>query len=167
MHLASIRNNFGAHPHNAVLQLAAEWGIPAAVAFLLPVVAGLLRLLGRLRQQDASTNPILVCLTASLLAATAQSMVDGVIVIPYTQTLLVLVVGWTLGTYYRGVTQFSISRRSCVMEWGAAVISMLALLALLNGVFPEALNRAEVTQAYVDAGNSLVPPRYWAVGWIP
>ena len=167
MHLASIRNNFGAHPHNAGLQLAAEWGIPAAVAFLLPVVIGLLCLLRRLRQQGFSTNPLLVCLTASLLAATAQSMVDGVIVIPYTQTLLVLVVGWTLGTYYRGGTQLSISKKSHVVEWGAAVISMLALLALLNGDVPEVLNRAEVTQAYVDAGNPLVPPRYWAVGWIP
>jgi len=30
MHLAAIRNDFGAHPHNAVLQLAAELGVPAA-----------------------------------------------------------------------------------------------------------------------------------------
>lgn len=167
MHLASIRNNIGAHPHNALLQLVAEWGMPAAVALLLPVVAGMLRLLKKIRQHAALTDPLLVCLAASLLATGAQSMVDGVTVIPYTQILVVLVAGWALGAYYRGDAEPPPAKYSRAMGWGTAVISMISLAALLNGIFPEVLNRAEVTQAYVDAGNPLVPPRYWAVGWIP
>lgn len=167
MHFAAVRNSFGAHPHNAVLQLAAEWGVPAALALILPAVAGTLRLLTRLREPQATTNVLLVCLTASLLAAGAQSMVDGVIVIPYTQTLLVLVIGWTLGEYSRDRGVASVVPVSPLVCLGTQGLFLLALIMLLNGVFPEVLNRAEVTQAFVDAGNQLVPPRYWAVGWIP
>jgi O-antigen ligase len=169
MHLAAIRNDVGAHPHNAVLQLAAEWGVPAALALILPAISGVLRLLARLRQQqqDASFNLLLVCLTASLLAASTQSMVDGVIVIPYTQTLLALVAGWALGVYFRGASVMPIASCSRRMRFGVPVLSVLALTGLLNGIFPEVFNRAEVTQAFVDAGNQLIPPRYWAVGWIP
>ena len=167
MHLAAIRNNFGAHPHNAALQIAAEWGVPATLALILPATAGMLHLLARLRQREVAPNVLLVCLTASLLAAGVQSMVDGVIVIPYTQTLLALVAGWALGVYFRDVAVTPVILGSHKMRLIIPVLSMLALAALLNGVFPEVLNRAEVTQAYVNAGNLLIPPRYWAVGWIP
>lgn len=166
MHFAAIRNDFGAHPHNAVLQLAVEWGIPAALAFILPATVGLLRLLARLRQNVAAPNVLLTCLTASLLAAGVQSMVDGVIVIPYTQTLLALVAGWAMGVYFRDVVVTSAVPASSLMRLGISVLSLLALAALFNGVFPEAFNRPEVTQIYVDAGKP-IPPRYWGVGWIP
>lgn len=166
MHLAAIRNDVGAHPHNSVLQLVAEWGIPAALAFILPVVVGMLHLLASLRQTPASPNVLLVCLTASLLAAATQSMVDGVIVIPYTQTLLVLVAGWTLGVYLRSVTVVPAADESLTMRVAVSVVSMFALVSLLNGVFPEVMNRVEMTQSYADTGK-LIPPRYWGVGWIP
>tara|TARA_R110002049_G_scaffold49621_1_gene141790 strand:- start:172 stop:1581 length:1410 start_codon:yes stop_codon:yes gene_type:complete len=167
MQLAALRNDFGAHPHNAVLQLAAEWGIPAALALLLPLGYGLLRMLVRLRHQGERVGGLLVCLSGSLLAAGVQSMVDGVIVIPYTQTLLVFVAGWALGVYFRDVVIGPDITDSRVWRLGVPVLSMFAVIVLLNGVFPEVLNRAELTQAYVDAGHSLIPPRYWAVGWIP
>ena len=165
MHLAAIRNDFGAHPHNAILQLAAEWGIPAALAFIMPVGFGLLRLLVKIRQTKTTSKPLLVCLIASVLAISAQSMVDGVIVIPYTQTLLVLIVGWTLGVYFRDATMARVSISSGT-HFGISILSLIAVSALLYGIFPEVLNRVEVTQAYVDSGK-YIAPRYWGVGWIP
>lgn len=165
MHFAAIRNDFGAHPHNALLQLTAEWGVPAALALVLPAVSGLIVLLVRLRQPAVSHNLLLVCLAASLLAVSVQSMVDGVIVIPYTQVWLVLVAGWALGVYSRDKVQ--VASASQLIRLGVPVLSLLALAALLNGIYPEVFNRAEITKAFVDAGNQLVPPRYWAVGWIP
>ena len=165
MHFAAIRNNFGAHPHNAVLQLAAEWGIPAALAFIVPIGFGILRLLAKIRQQEVTSGPLFVCLTASILAISAQSMVDGVLVIPYTQTWLVLIAGWTLGVYFRDVVvpHVSISGRT---HLGISILSLIVVSALLYGIFPEVLNRVEVTQVYADGGK-LIPPRYWGVGWIP
>lgn len=165
MHFAAIHNDFGAHPHNALLQLAAEWGMPATLGLVLPAVAGLVVLLAGLRRPAASHNFLLVCLTASLLAASVQSMVDGVIVIPYTQVWLVLISGWALGVHFREKVQIVSASRPIRLV--VPTFSLVALVALLNGVYPETLNRAEATKAFVDAGNQLVPPRYWAVGWIP
>lgn len=166
MHLAAIRNDFGAHPHNAVLQLAAEWGTPATLALVSAALAGLLRLLARLRQNEPMPNALLVCLTASLLAAAAQSMVDGVIVIPFTQTMLAFVTGWTLGVYFTNAAVKPSVPCSRLMRSSVSILSLLALVSLLNGVFPEALNRPEITQIHADAGRP-IPPRYWGVGWIP
>lgn len=165
MHFATIRNEFGAHPHNALLQLAAEWGIPATLGLVLPAVVGLIVLLAGLRRPAVSHNFLLVCLTASLLAAGVQSMVDGVIVIPYTQVWLVLIVGWALGVHFRDKVKVVAASR--LIRLVVPTLSLGALVALLNGVYPEILNRTDATKAFVDAGNRLVPPRYWAVGWIP
>lgn len=165
MHLAAIHNDFGAHPHNALLQLAAEWGIPATLMILLPVALGLIILLASLRHLVVSHSFILMCLTASLLAASVQSMVDGVIVIPYTQVWLALIAGWALGVYGRDAAQIVPASR--LIRVGMPTLTLLAFAALLNGVYPEIFNRAEATKVFVDSGNQLVPPRYWAVGWIP
>lgn len=164
MHLATLHNPYGAHPHNAALQLAAEWGIPAALALLGVAVYGLMRLLARLRQTPA--NLLLMCLTASLLAISAQAMVDGIIVIPYTQTWLMFVMGWTLGVYFRRFDLPANMVYPRMMQLGLPLLIMLALGLMLYGIFPEVLNRAAVTKAYVSAGGHLLP-RYWSLGWIP
>jgi O-antigen ligase len=167
MHLAAIPMRFGAHPHNAVLQLAAEWGVPAALALLLPAVFGVQRMLARLRQQ-ASSNLLLVCLAAGLLAAGAQSMVDGEIVMPYTQIWLALVMGWAVGVYFRDVdVSAPVVPASRMMHLVVPVLSLFALTLLLKGIFPEVFHRVEATQAFIDAGNNSIPPRYWMVGRIP
>ena len=163
MHLAAIPMTHGAHPHNSVLQLAAEWGVPAAIALLVPALIGVLRLLRKLRE-EASPDILLVCLAASLLAAAAQSMVDGVIVIPYTQTWLALVAGWALGVYFRNVGQTVVANDS---HTGISLLSIFALAALLNGIFPDVFHRDEATRAFLKEGHPMVTPRYWFVGRIP
>lgn len=168
MHLAAIPFKYGAHPHNAILQLAAEWGVLATLAIILPAVFGIYHLLARLRQPAYdSTNILLTCLSASLLAAGAQSMVDGVIVMPYSQLWLALIVGWALGVYFRYKDEFCSNVVSGHFRYVIPVLSLFALALILNGIFPEALYRAQATQAYLKAGNNTVPPRYWMVGRIP
>lgn len=164
MQLASIHNNAGAHPHNAILQLAAEWGIPATGMFFLPALFGIVYLLTKLRHQKDTPNLLLVCLVASLLAASVQSLVDGMIVIPYTQIWLALIAGWALGVHFRNTPQ-NITDSSMLRIW-VSILSVLTLTILLNGIFPEILNRTEITQAYINTGSQLIP-RYWAAGWIP
>lgn len=169
MHLAAMPFEYGAHPHNAVLQLAAEWGVIATLAIILPAVFGIYHLLARLRQQasDHPTNVLLMCLSASLLAAGAQSMVDGVIVMPYSQLWLALIAGWTFGVYFRYENGFCSNVVSRYFRFVIPALSLFALTLLMNGIFPEALYRAQATKAFLDAGNNTVPPRYWMVGRIP
>lgn len=166
MHFAMLRNDFGAHPHNAVLQLVVEWGV-GAFALLLAVVYGLSRMLLKLRHQTLRNSLLHVCLTVSLFAAAIQSLLDGVIVIPYTQLCLVFVAGWAIGLANRGNVGMPIVAESSVSRIGVPLVFILALAVLLYGVFPEIFNRVEVTEAYLNAGNTLLVPRFWGVGWIP
>lgn len=166
MHLAAILGHNASHPHNVVLQLAAEWGVPAALALLIPMVCGLIALLRRIR---LNASPLLLSLTAALLGASAQAMVDGVLVMPYTQIWLVFVMGWAMGVYFRDASvkdagRWMLGRISMIL---VSVMMALALSLLLYGVFPEILHRAEYTKAYLDAGHNAIPPRYWMVGPIP
>ncbi len=166
MHLAAFPA-YGAHPHNAILQLGAEWGGPAMLALLLPVVYGMYRMLVRLRAAPAP-DPLLVCLAAGLMAAGAQAMVDGVIVMPYTQLWLAWILGWAIGRYSRqAIASGPDGGVSRGIQLGIVFVLLLALLLLLRGIFPEVLYRVEATKAYLDAGNNSVPPRYWMVGPIP
>lgn len=166
MHLAAILGHHASHPHNAVLQLAAEWGLPAALALLSSVAWGLIALLRRIR---LNADPLLLSLTAALLGASAQAMVDGVIVMPYTQLCLVLVMGWALGVYFRDAPLLAAGHRVSARfsQILVAAVMLLAMGLLLRGVFPEILHRVEFTKAYLDAGHGAIPPRYWMVGPIP
>lgn len=166
MHLAAILGHNASHPHNVVLQLAAEWGVPAALALLIAMVWGLIALLRRIR---LNASPLLLSLTAALLGASAQAMVDGVLVMPYTQIWLVFVMGWAMGVYFRDASvkdagRWMLGRISMIL---VSVMMALALSLLMYGVFPEILHRAEYTKAYLDAGHNAIPPRYWMVGPIP
>lgn len=166
MHFAAIHNKFGAHPHNALLQLAVEWGIPAAIGLAVPVAWGLVRMLSALRRAAAPSSPLLVCLTASLMAGVAQSMVDGMIVVPYTQIWLVLVAGWAFGVCSRNPVG-SPESVGWPVRLGVPAFTLLALVFLLKGVYPEILNRTDVTPLFTNIRHPLITPRYWAVGSIP
>jgi O-antigen ligase len=161
MHFAAILNPVAAHPHNAILQLAAEWGIPAALAAVALVVGGLVAFARPLRQR---AEMLRLALLTSLLAACVQSMVDGVIVIPYTQTWLALIAGWALGVHWNEhpAPQALPSR---FISSGLRMGGVLALGLLIWGVWPEILNRPAATAAYLEHHESLAP-RYWAQGWI-
>lgn len=164
MHLASIPNPVAAHPHNALLQLGAEWGIPAMLMLVSPLVYGMWTMLARIRQAHVGQSGLWVCLAASLLGASAQAMVDGVIVMPYTQMLLIYVIGWAIGMYFRD-TKVSMIPASGLAT--ATTLLVLAMVLLVWGVFPEFLQRAEITRSLVENGITMFHPRYWAQGWIP
>lgn len=159
MHFAAHPNPVAAHPHNALLQLAAEWGMPATLAVVFLVGYGLWAFLRPLRDR---VEPLRLALAVSLLGAVAQSMVDGVIVIPYTQTWLALVAGLALGLHFQQRALPAAGRGSALALRG---LTLLALAALLYGVVPEMFDRAEATRLYLEHHDSLAP-RFWAQGWI-
>lgn len=171
MHFASLGLKFGVHPHNAILQLASEWGIIATTAFMLPVLIGVKRLITHLRQPSISNKPLLICLAASLLAAIIQSMVDGILVIPYTQIWLIFIAGWTLGLYFRGQVELPMQVHSRLGELGIVFFGLVAAILLLKGIGPEVFDRVSITKSYVENGNRtgkiMILPRYWGAGEIP
>lgn len=173
MHFASLGLKFGAHPHNAILQLASEWGVIATTAFGLPVIYGVKRLITHLRQPstDITEKKLLICIAVSLLAAIIQSMVDGILVIPYTQIWLIFIAGWALGIYFRNPAASPMQVPSRFGEVGIVFVGLVAAILLLKGISPEVFDRVAITKRYVvdgiRTGKIMILPRYWGAGEIP
>ncbi len=170
MHFAYFTNAVAAHPHNAILQFMAEWGIPAALLFTTVFAVAGLAFAGRVRQlaagADTQTGMIAVALLAALAGGAAQAMVDGVLVMPVSQIVLALVCGWALGFYLMGHN--SIAPCSVMEKRLAAAIIILAAGCVIYGVQPE-IARLEQREAEFLAGQwpgSRLLPRFWAQGWI-
>jgi O-antigen ligase len=95
MHFASLGNWVAAHPHQALLQIASEWGLPVFFMIMAVVVIWLARVFTEVRSADAREGADLRwALLFAVLSSTVQSMVDGVLVMPYPQLWLAIVVGW-------------------------------------------------------------------------
>lgn len=174
MHYAHYGARVAAHPHNAVLQWLAEWGIPAALLLTsVFAVAGLVfaghvrRIVRTIPDQRV---PVQIALLAALTGAAAQSMVDGVLVMPVSQILLVLLGGWAVALYLeerRRVTRGGALIRSVIL-----IVAVIAAVMVYRGVAPEIGSLAEREQAYLLAyppENPALPslmPRFWTQGRI-
>jgi putative inorganic carbon (hco3(-)) transporter len=111
-----------------------------------------------------------VALLAALAGAAAQSMVDGILVMPVSQTLLVLLCGWAIGLYFdeRGRT----AHGGIIGRTAMAAVTLIAAIVVAWGVTPEIGRIAEREEAYLAAyppENPALPnlmPRFWTQGRI-
>ncbi|MGV3629454.1 MAG: O-antigen ligase family protein [Betaproteobacteria bacterium] len=168
MHYAYWATEVAAHPHNAVLQWLAEWGVPAGLLLTGVWATGGISLLVHVRREaeqgDDQSQLFRVALLAALAGASAQAMVDGVLVMPVSQTLLALLAGWSMGMMPAGGGR--------VAGRGARLILMpvvlMAASAVAYGVAPEINRLAERQQSYLAARgpNTILLPRFWTLGWI-
>lgn len=171
MHYAYFATRVAAHPHNAVLQWLAEWGIPAALLLTAVCAAAGLAFAGHVRRTVAQAGErkglVLIALLAALAGAAAQSMVDGVLVMPVSQTLLVLLCGWAAGMYFADFTARAV-RCGKVRYATLMVLTMFAAGVVAWGVAPDIGHLAGREKAYLAAQppDTLLLPRFWAQGWI-
>ncbi|MBJ6611960.1 MAG: O-antigen ligase family protein [Candidatus Thiothrix moscowensis] len=99
-------SQFAAHPHNYVLQLLAEWGIPFSLGLLLLGAWGVWRWRQQVRCQLEARWAMALPVTASVSAVAVAGLVDGFLVMPVSLVYmgLVLSVGvaqwrmWTVDT---------------------------------------------------------------------
>jgi O-antigen ligase len=174
MHFANQLSRVAAHPHNAVLQLMVEWGVPAAM--LLTAVWATAGLSWAMRVRRMGSSPTAAhdqqpltaaALLAALTGAAAQAMVDGIIVMPVSQVCLVLMTGWALGWSNSGHDVPIVAKGSILVFRG---LTFLAVLVLLFGIWPELGHIEERRQANlhtVEPGPMpRLLPRFWIHGWI-
>lgn len=178
MHFAAVPNGVGAHPHNAVLQIAAEWGVPAMLMLLALVAIGFWRFVKMLcatKDEISFGNVLRFALFAALVAAATQSLVDGVIVMPYSQVMLMVIAGWSMGIYdesyassKKGIPIPSLSFVSVCWK-ATALIGVAALLfgTVIVLALPDVPHLQERMQRYIDVHHSTYfLPRFWQQGWI-
>jgi O-antigen ligase len=170
MHYAYWAKAVGAHPHNAVLQWLIEWGVPAGVLLTGLWVAGGVAFAAHVRRlpvdPDDDRVPIFhAALLAALAGASAQAMVDGVLVMPVSQILMVLLAGWAIGLMpcIKHPAGKSNSMRGVMI-----VVVLLAMGAVVYGVSPELGELTGQQPPSIDARNpgENFFPRFWVQGWI-
>lgn len=166
MQFADIVNPIAAHPHQSILQWASEWGIPSALLVSWLTFKGLSATAGVIKSTEYSKEPVnqlRICLFASLVGALAQSMVDGIIVMPYSQLWLCIIIGWLLGMHdwlpqavqvSKAYVRCALAVLGCAIVFlGCVIMSDLPLLKT---------NR----QLYQSEFGGHFQPRFWMQGVI-
>ncbi|OIN48779.1 pilus assembly protein [Pseudomonas azotoformans] len=166
MHFADIANEIAAHPHQAILQWASEWGVPSAVCVMALAWRGGWATFGVLRERALSNTRadlLRLCLFAALLGVLVQSMVDGVMVMPNSQVWLALVVGWLMALHMWKTPKIV----GLPMAWAAwNVLSLLAVGLLVFIAARDVPHIKQAQQQYLDTHDGLLQPRFWAQGVI-
>ncbi|NOT17173.1 MAG: O-antigen ligase family protein [Sulfuriferula sp.] len=152
-----------AHPHNSVLQLMSEWGLPAALIILSIAGYGLACWLKRFNitslQAEAETKhnaSLVVVLFFTLVTNAAYSLVDGVIVMPISQVMMFSIVGLMLGIYQHHNTPDT-HRKALFSRIFAGVV----LVALAWASLPEIIQGFTDTQKHFSINYPAAGPRMW------
>lgn len=164
MHYPCGEHVWAGHPHNAVLQIAAEWGLPAAL-----LLSGLLlwlfyRVIVQTRRSFPVSGAIDVApiLLASLFSATVLAQFAGMIVMPINHITIVVMGGWLWALLVPAHAEQSAWR------WPHTVwlfITAAAIALLINVISP--VWRAAISGTVTIADPSyLYKPRFWIDGEI-
>jgi len=165
LHYAYFRNPYAAHPHNSILQIASEWGIPVLLMISLLAVTNFTTWIKRI-----SENPIHISLTASLLAAAFHSLFSGILTMPLSQIMMCVVIGWMYGIQQ---TLQIRSNSSPDTSTGRVLIPIVLLCigGVVLGIFPEVFSLTELGEEWLNSherfeGHAAYNPRFWLQGWL-
>jgi len=151
-----------AHPHNFVMQILGEWGILAAIILLaLGFIIGF-KYLKALKSAtpDRISEPLLKPLLAiSLFAGLIHSCLSGLLVMPASQTTLILIAGWAISVSARD--QAKIEFRFPLTASTTLIMSGLVAIAVLTVSWNELKHLATRTP---DASSFGAMPRFWQNG---
>ncbi|MCY1292766.1 O-Antigen ligase [compost metagenome] len=165
MNFADVAHPLGAHPHQAILQWASEWG---GVSTLMIVL-----LLGRsawffyegakkYQKCDPPLGALKVCLMASLIASTVHAMFDGSLVMPYTQIWLAILAGWVWGIHSE--QQSKVRGRFLSFQSALSILALLLLVFVAARDVPRIMTESRQDQAVQACWREA--PRFWYNGII-
>jgi O-antigen ligase len=160
----------GAHPHDWLLQIAAEWGLPAllCVLFLLGAGARGLRRAGTtVGAGEVAGQALCAACIVAVAGVVVDSLFSGVLVMPQSQLSVALVfgiaVGWTRSRYPAAVAGASVATR---IAGAVLALSAVCILALVAG--PDAARKWDggPLTAQEQAHNPGTQwPRLWQAGY--
>ena len=145
------------HPHNFLLQLAAEWGIAVALAVCVIFLFLLWRISNSIRQDEFDSEEDTVVaglLLTGVLAAALHACLSGVMVMPASQVTGLLVCGMLLGMYPTTPGK----RTTRVLHWGfiPGLFLTISLLGLGTHELQTMKGRAELLEPAASMW-----PRIW------
>lgn len=160
MHFSAEVNSVAAHPHQVVLQWLAEWGIFATFAAIFIAVWGMLQGLHFVRSEKG--QPLDAALWMSILGALALAQVDGVFVMPYTETWLAILIGLAMARWSRPSTP-----ESRWQTYSLRILAISVILVLGKVLINEVPTLAQDSEAHMEKHGTGYTPRFWMQGWIP
>lgn len=160
MHFSAEVNSVAAHPHQVVLQWLAEWGIFATLAAIFIAVWGMLHGLSFVRSEKG--QPLDAALWMSILGALVLAQVDGVFVMPYTETWLAILIGLAMARWSRPTTA-----ESRWQIYSLRILTIPVILILGNVLINEVPTLAQDSEAHMEKHGTGYTPRFWMQGWIP
>lgn len=167
MHYACDPSNpIAAHPHNALIQIATEWGIPAALLvvsiFLFGVYSWIRKINRQLHTLPDDQKHIHVALFASLIAGVTTSAFSGMIVMPLSQLVTAIVLGWILGLYFSDHPTKQPSTLSCALVGALFLFSAsFSIYAMIETAPPK---NTDEDQRSLEQLQFI--PRFWQQGKI-
>lgn len=165
MHFSAEVNSVAAHPHQAILQWLAEWGIFATLTAVFIAVWGMLHGLRCVR--STTGEPVDAALWLSILGALTLAQVDGVFVMPHTETWLAILIGLAIARWSHTQT----AHKTQENRWKTYSLRLLAvpvILVLGNVLINQVPYLVQDNQAYMEKHRAdYYTPRFWRQGWIP
>lgn len=153
-----------AHPHNSVLQIMTEWGLPAALLILMITCYGLFCWLkkfniGNLQTKTNHDCNLAIILFFTVITNAAYSLVDGVIVMPISQVMMFTFIGLMIGYYHDGnIMEVAEDKRKSLIK---ALFTGVVLVTLVWSTLPEILQNAADSDKRFSMGYTAMGPRFW------
>lgn len=167
MHFAALGSPVAAHPHQVILQLLSEWGLPATLLMLGIVLRWFIQAGKKLKSNTLpQTSLVGVHLFFALTASMMQAMVDGVLVMPYTQLWLFLLAGWAVAVFSDPLPvapKPSVALQQKTIKIVFGVIYAASVVVLISAVYV-AWPHLQGDEHMQSACNM---PRFWVSGCLP
>ncbi len=154
-------SKISSHPHNSVLQLMTEWGLPAAFIVFALVAYGVIAWLRKfnvksLKENTELDNNLAIILFFTLATSAAYSLVDGVIVMPISQVMMFTFVGLAMGFYYQN--QPAVVKNPSNFS---RIFAGIVLITLAWSSLPEILQATSGSEKHFSTGYTATGPRIW------
>lgn len=159
MGLASNPNTIAAHPHQALLQWLAEWGAPATMATCILTISAGYHYIAALKKRTPGN--LEKGAIVALLGAVALSQVDGVVVMPYIQTWLALLVGVLMAKHPQEPEPPP--RKNLIRIIKA--YALFSVIIITKIIILEAPTVPESEEHYYKIHIDGPKPRFWSQGW--
>lgn len=160
-----------AHPHNWVLQIASEWGIPALICLITAVSLTYRTLLhtGSNIHSEDRVNQATLCAWLTIGAAIlVDGLVSGLIVMPVSQLWIALFIGCAWGWTSIVTPVEAEPIRFGRFKFAILVLLFAATVLLWRGLYPEITNIPEFEANALNSGlyrHQQFRPRIWLAGY--
>ncbi|WP_180279231.1 O-antigen ligase family protein [Massilia psychrophila] len=164
----AIDGQLSAHPHNWILQIGAEWGLPALLCLLAAIGLSMRRLVltaSRISADDHGNQNMLAAWIATGLAILVDGLVSGSIIMPVSQLWIALYIGCASGWVMSINSTSQLPRQPRLRRCVNTVLLLLALAAVVIGTGSDMGSRGSLGAAAAKENQGRNNPRIWINGY--